>query len=260
MFATDFIFDSQRLSDYDCIICSFDGEVSSSGAEIEYNVVKAPNKNKYNFYGAQFNEVITWEFSICKNPCGNDNEYFDQYEESMLSKWLLKLDNYKWFQFDQEGYEDLFYMVTINMFPHQIAGRTVGFDLTVTSNCAYGFTDLIFKKAIINASTPLKFVVNNDLNVCEYPEMIITGQGDFYISNDSDKSQNVILDKASEFTNVSTPIVMDSDNEIITGIASPDDFNWYFLRLVDGENILSTNSVYDVNIEFKYREARRVIV
>ena len=261
MYAKDFIFDSHRLSDYNCMICSFDSNNDSpaSGGEIEFNVAKSPNRDKFNFYGSKLNSVFTWNFSICKKICDdNQNDYFDQYEESMLAKWLLKLDGYRYLQFDQDGYEDIFYKVQINnMIPHQISGRTIGYDLTVISNCGYGFSDLITKNTTISSATPLKLMVHNDLDSVIFPYITITGSGNFYVSNDSDISQNISTGKASQFTNVSSVLEMDCENDIITG-CNPDNFNWYFLRLVDGENIISTNST--LNIEIKYREIRRVIV
>lgn len=261
MFATDFLFDSQRLSDFGCMICSFDGEPEpASGGEIEFNVVKSPNKDRFLFYGAQFNTVLTWNFSICKNVCSNNDMHFDQYEESMLAKWLLKTDGYKPFQFDQEGWEDIYYNVYINMKPRQVGGRTIGYDLTATSNCGYGYSNEITKIATINSSTPLKFNVNNDINTVIYPHIQIKGSGDFYISNNSDLMQNIRNDKASEFANISGTITMDSENDVILGIPTPNDFNWYFMRLVDGTNEITTNSINGINVEIIYREARRIIV
>lgn len=56
-------------------------------------------------------------------------------------------------------------------------------------------------------------------------------------------------------------VTLDSDNDIVDGIVNPKtDFNYYFLHLVDGENIIKTTSEADVDIEIKYREARRVIL
>ena len=255
MFATDFLFDSQRLSDFGCMICSFDGDFSTAeGSEIEYNVVQSPARDRFNFYGAKWSSQIVWNFSICKNPCVDSDVYFSQYEESQLAKWLLKTDGYKPFQFDQEGYEDIYYKAYINMMPYQVGGRTVGFDLTVTSDCAYGYTDLIVKKATINASTPLRININNDITADILPLFTINGNGSFYLRNDSD-TMNI----NTEFKNVSSTITMDSENDIILGV-SPNEFNWHFLRLVDGNNIIKTDSESDIKLEIKYREVRRVIV
>jgi len=261
MYATDFLFDTNKLSDFGCMICSFDGEnQTATGGEIEFNVVKSPNKDRYNFYGSQFTNVLVWNFSICKNNCIDDNTYFDQYEESRLAEWLLKTDGYRWLQFDQEGWEDICYNVHIDMLPHQVGGRTVGFDLTVTSDCGYGFSQEMRKKFVLNSSTPYNLFVTNDINMVSYPCLSITGSGDFYISNDSDSMQNASNDCASEFTNIDGTIYVDSENDVILDIQTPNDFNWYFMRLVNGNNKITTNSTSNLQIEMTYREIRRVIV
>ena len=260
MYATDFLFDTNRLSDFNCIICSFDGEPEpASGGEIEFNVVKSPNKDRFLFYGAQFNTVLTWNFSICKNVCSNNDMHFDQYEESMLANWLLQMDGYKYFQFDQDGY-DVNYRATMQMTPHQIGGKTVGFNLTVTTDCGYGYSSEITRKAIINATTPLKIKVNNDIKTVVYPYIKINGTGSFHISNDSDTTQRVANAKETRLDNVFESIILDCENDVIEGLGNPNDFSYYFPRLVSGENIITTNSSSDIEIEIKYREVRRVLV
>lgn len=261
MFATDYLFDLQRLSDFGCMICSFDGDLdTASGGDIEFNVVKAPNRDRYTFYGSQMESVLTWNFSICKNPCLY-NEYselfFDQYEESMISNWMLKRDGYHWLQFDQEGYEDISYNVQVtSMTPHQIDGKTIGFDLSVVSDCGYGFTNEIVKKFTINSSNSYTLTLHTDMTEYVLPYIVIDGNGKFKINNENDTLQS-----ATQFKNINDQIVMDSDNNIITGINDFDeDFNWYFLRLVNGDNKLTTDSSSDIEIEIIYREARRVIV
>lgn len=263
MFATDFLFDNQRASDLGLMICSFNGDFeTASGGEIEFNVVKTPNQDKFTFYGAQFNSPIEWNFSICKNPCLNKSFYFNQYEESMVCKWLLRTDGYKLFQFDQPGYEDIFYNVYINLIPHQESGRTVGFDLTVTSDCAYGFTDIIKKEAFINKSTPLRLNIHSDINTHILPKVRINGRGNFTINNyrnyNNGSYKNQILDKIIEFKNISTEIILDSDTDIVTGLSNPSDFNWHFLYLIDGTNFITTNSSSNIKIELEYREPRYV--
>lgn len=263
MYATDFLFNDNRASDFGLIIGSFDGEFeTASGGNIEFNVVKTPNRDRYDFYGAQFNEVLTWNFSIVKNPCVNDNSemYFNQYEESQIAQWLLKQDGYKWFQFDQDGYRDVYYRVQINMVPHQVGGQTAAFDLTVTSDCGYGYSEEIVKKYILNANKPIRLDVHSDTNSYILPYISLTGNGDFYISNDSDLSQCYANLKETKLQNTSGIVTMDSDKDIITGISSPNDFSWYFLRLINGVNNITTDSINDVEIEFNYREPRRVIV
>ena len=164
-------------------------------------------------------------------------------------------------QFIQDGYEDIYYNVSFQMTPHQIYGRTVGFDLKATSDCGYGYSGEITQGSVLNSKTPFTFHIHSDLNTYILPYIKIKGSGDFWLSNNNDILQNKSNDKETAFQNVSGEIAMDSDNGIISGIHSPgSDFNWYFLRLVDGDNEIATNSETDIEMEIRYREPRRVIV
>ncbi len=271
MYATDFLFDRQRASDFGCMICSFDGGLQPvSGGEIECNAIKTPGTDTFTFYGSQFNSALTWTFSICKNPCKNKDIHFSQYEESMIMKWLAKTDGYRWLQFNQEGYEDIFYKVNINALPHQVAGRTIGFDLTATSNCAYGFTDVITKKASIALMEPFLLNIHSDIDTYILPIMKVkykptnprplsfdncrSGRNFSYGNADS------ILDKPIKIENMSQDVTMDSDMGIIKGLARPNDFNWSFLKLVNGTNVIMTDHGRDIEIELQYREPRYVRV
>lgn len=262
MFATDFTFDGRRASEMDLMICSFDGVLeTASGGEIEYNVVKSPGRDSFTFYGSQFNSVLTWNFSICKNPRRTSNLYFDQYEESRIAKWLIRTDGYKYLQFDQPGYEDIFYKAYINAVPRQINGQTVGFDLVATSNCAYGFTDVIKRNETFNSSAPLLLNIHSDVNTYIFPKIKLKGSGNFNIDNYKDENfQDSLLDKPMEFKNVSanTEIFIDSNFDIITGLSNPNNFNWCFLVLADGKNFITTSSNSNIEIELQYREPRLI--
>lgn len=290
MIATDFIFDGKRASDYGLMIVSINSnnESVASGGDMEYSVAKTPNNDRFTFYGSQFNNVLTWNISIVKDPCQCVSPTITAYEESEIAKWLMKTDGYRWFQFYQEGHENIYYKVYINMIPNQIAGSTIGFDLTITSDCAYGFSNIITKQATINASTPYKFYVDNNINNYIFPKVTIKGKilcdnsisdditsndeniienteahsetaSNFYIYNANDPEQNINNDKACQFKNIDIAnITMDSDNDIITGVA-PNQFNWYFLRLLNGKNTIATNSESNIDIKIEYREIRRVI-
>ncbi len=263
MFATDFLFDNNRASDFGLMIGSFNNEtLTATGGDIEYNIVKTPDRDTFDFYGAQLNTVITWNFSIVKNPCLSNDQSpcFSQYEESQIAQWLLKQDGYRWFQFDQKGYEDVYYKVHINMLPYQTGGKTVGFNLMVTSDCGYGYSEEIIKKYTINKDNPIRLDIHSDINSYILPLLELNGTGNFYISNNSDLSQNKLNGKATDLQNITKTIMMNSSTNTISGISSPNDFNWYFLRLVNGVNHIVTDSENNIDIKFTYREPRRIIV
>ena len=49
-------------------------------------------------------------------------------------------------------------------------------------------------------------------------------------------------------------------NDIINGIDTPNDFNWYFPRIADGLNTFTTDNATPFTVELKYREPRRVLI
>lgn len=251
MYATDFVFDGVNLSSKGYMICTFDGDSIVSGGEIEPIVKKAPNADEYTYYTAQINNVLTWELGICKLPCGTEAfEPLNQYEESELAQFLLKTDGYRWLQFVQpDDYPDVFYKVYINMSPYQIGGQTFGYNLTITSNCGYGFSHE-YTATLTDGNQPLTINVNNDLNRYNYPTVSFeTNADECWIYNENDLEQNLDTGKESHFYNlgdnvdVLKEISMDSTNDVINGIETPDQFNWNFLRLVNGENNIYADGI-----------------
>ena len=251
MYATDFIFDGVSLSSKGYMICSFDGDSIVSGGEIEPIVKKTPATDEYTYYAAEINNVLTWELGICKLPCGTEDfEPLNQYEESELAKWLLKTDGYRWLQFVQpDDYPDVYYKVYINMSPVQIGGQTFGYNLTITSNCGYGFSGERTYR-FFSENQPLTINVDNDLNRYIYPTVTFeTNADECWIYNENDLEQNLDNHKESHFHNlgdhvdVPLEITMDSANDITNGIETPDQFNFRYLKLVNGENKIYTDGI-----------------
>lgn len=265
---TNFQFNQTKLSDFDCIIAYFDNSSDEvSGGTTEYDSVKAPNSDKFKFYGSQFNEVLTWNFSIIKNPCfkKETDMKFSHSEERKIMKWLKRTDGYKWFNFiEDDSEEKIYYQVKVDVNPHRIGGKTLGYDLTVTSNCAYGFTDIITKHFFISPEHSFTFSVDTDMNEYIYPEEVTIKNNtvtSFYLENSNDIYRTG--DTSSHFTNIpeKSTLVLDCDNQIITGLTSPDNFNWYFPRLVDRDNkFIVTTKKGEIEITMQYREARMVVI
>lgn len=144
VFCTEFIYDGISSREYDIIICSFDGGQSGEmtiGNNIEFTTFKSPNSNRWMKTGALYNEQLTFSFHICKNPCNNiyKDKFFTERELSFLIRWLVRKD-YKWLQFIQEGYENIFYNCQINAQRYMFAGKCYGLTLTVTCDAPFGWS------------------------------------------------------------------------------------------------------------------------
>ena len=251
MYATDFVFDGVNLSSKGYMICTFDGDSIVSGGEIEPIVKKTPSVDEYTYYVAEINNVLTWELGICKLPCGTEAfEPLNQYEESELAQFLLKTDGYRWLQFVQpDDYPDVFYKVYINMTPYQIGGQTFGYNLTITSNCGYGFSHE-YTATLTDDNQPLTINVNNDLNRYIYPTVSFeTNADECWIYNENDLEQNLDNGKECHFYNLGDnvdilkEINMDSGNDLVQGLENPNQFNFHYLRLVNGENNIYADGI-----------------
>lgn len=262
MFTTDFVFDGKRASDMGFVLCSFDGERQpATGGEVEFEVVKPPDNDKFDFYGAQYTAPLEWNLSIMKDPCKfMNNIYLTNEDERMVYNWLQKRDGYHWFCFCEKDEDaEIYFRVKINLQPHFIGGRTAGFNMTVTADSAFGYTKLKKKVGSLSSSSPLIIYVDTDTKGYLLPEFNITGSGSFYISNDSDPVRNKANEKAAEFTGASGTMYMNSEYGILDGL-DLSNFSCRFLRLVDGKNVFTTNSTGAIKMEIFYREVRRVAI
>ena len=259
MYAHDFCFNGQTCSDHNLIICSYqsNSENTISGGEMEYIVAKSPRTYKNNYYGCNYNSPLEWQIGLCKNPCYFHNEiYFTQYEEREITNWLVKETGYRWLQFIQEGYEDVMYKVLINVLPEQVNGHTVAFNLTITSDSPYGYSQEFIRKSKISKDKPLVVKMASDSETYINPTIkFIGGDGITSFNNleDTMMGETKIKFKGNE-------IIMDTENRIIEGIDKPDDFNYRYIRLLNGTNTIITDSSLPIDVEMRYREIRRVYV
>ena len=71
MYAIDFEYDGQYLSDYGFIVCNFDAtsgiNIADAGSKITFNKVSRNNGKSYSLTSAKYGECIQCTFDICKN-------------------------------------------------------------------------------------------------------------------------------------------------------------------------------------------------
>lgn len=265
MFAQDFLFDKQKLSDFGFVIGSeTNGDAVVSGGDIEILSERTPDADNFTYYTGKLDSPIQFNFEIYKLNCDDLNDiYVTSREQSMIAKWLIRKSKnlgYGWLQFDQETYQDIYYKVCFtSMLPIQVMGRTVGFQLSCTSNCGYAFSEEKKHLFTISSTMTKNIIVTSDIQTYIYPLIKLTGDLAIVNINNLDDTQQT----QTTISSSSSTVVIDSENDIITGISNPQsDFNWYFPRLIDGENHLriTGSSTRTVTVELTYREPRRILV
>lgn len=188
-----------------------------------------------------------------------------QQEYSALSRFLKRRDGYHWLQFDQYGYEDVYFNVKFDLEPKQIYGDTIGFTLKMDTDSPYGYSREIVKKFSLSASNSYYKIVNNNDSVGKlYPFTTITPYDNGNIIFTSGINDDKVT---TQINNVikNQKIILDGDHDYFEGISNPNDFNYQFPILdnkYDDKNTFFyyvTNSV-GFDIELQYRYTRMVIV
>lgn len=272
MHCSDFIFDNERLSGHGYMMCNFDGaDTSWNGGDVTFKTVKPPSSNVFTHYCSSFEEPISFNLSIMKNPCDNSSQEemsFAQDEESYIMRWLQRLDGYHWFAFDQEGWEDVWFNIQINPKPHYINGDIVGYDLTCVADSPYGYSRLYTKKISLSHSSTNN---SNSVNIKNYsdipgyfhPKVKITphGNGNVYLLSGCDDYKKITRIENAIKNNA---IILDKNNDEIEGINNINNFNFVFPVMANSYkdiNTVFTNiGDVDIDMEIEYRFIRRVAV
>lgn len=273
MICTNFIFDNESLSDYGMIVCTFgdNNETSWSGGDITFNTQKAPSNDVHTFYTSSAETPLSCTFDICKNPClmNKDGiEYVTQDEYSALSRFLKRRDGFHWMQFDNEGFEDIYFNAKFDMQPKEICGRTVGFTLTMTTDSPYGYSRLVTKSFELSATSPTKSFINyDDVVGISYPILKIKPKSDgnlILTTGCSDEERTTVINNVK----TNSEILLDGNNDYYEGINNPNDFNYEFPIISNtyknrktNVGIQTTGNVsVGCSVYFEYRYKRMVTV
>lgn len=270
MYASDLIFNGHSTKEFGVVIGTFDNEIGvATGGEIEVKAIVAPNKDKQDYYGDSIPDALVWSFSIFKDMDVNTSKYFTHDEERHIAKWLLFESGFKCFNFLTDDPTEIYYFGRCNMRPHQIGGRTAGFDITITSNCGYGFSKEYKRTEKFNLydtvgnllkSKSIQLQVNSDLQRKVYPIIKIENAHNGFTIKNSDNKGNIIYECIVEKSNKGNDIIFESENDIVYGLDNANDFNYVFPYLISGMNSFTCDSTEDITFTISYREIRRVIV
>lgn len=238
MKALDFNYDGLFLSDFGCIICTFDSPGTddfSVGSEISFNTATV-NFGKRNYLTSiQYDNCLTAEFSICKNVDNmkdKENQFFTIEEQRELTRWLNRPEFLPLYIVD-EGYENIYFEGSFNLSKVEVAGNIIGFNLEFTSNRPFGLSRPYVRK--FNVSSAGQRVVIQDMSDeigYLYADIAITcgASGTLSIRNDIDgritEVKNCI---AGEKITMKDMIIESSNGTHQRTIMN--DFNFTFLRI-----------------------------
>lgn len=252
MYATDFEYNNEKLSDYGMMICSFSGagdtQTVSSGADITFHQAKADGSSHFQFYASTYDTAFTTTIQICKDPDHAKTQsetYLSPDEVSALQRWLCPKDGYHKFKTNQEEFETLYWNALFSSKQILIDGRTAGLELTMFTDAPYAYLDALpleyecTPHPAEGESSPV-FTIYDASDEIGYiqPDMEITilEEGDFSLSNSMESGQRRMLLKNCHPNEV---IHIDGRHQIITSSLSTEehniakDFNYFFPRIMN---------------------------
>lgn len=259
MYAIDFEYDGQYLSDYGFIICNFDAssgaDVADAGSKITFETVSRNRGKQYSLVNAKYEQCVTTTFDICKNP-----DEFD-YEDRMISndeyrdliRWLNRREFLKFQVFDEDDNErdTCYFNASFNVDKIKIAEKLYGLRLTMESDKPFGygqeqtvswtFTDVSVSKILSDMSDEIGYI---------YPDMTITinQAGDLSVYNELLSCTMII-----KGCTAGEVITINGNEQIIsTSYNSHDicnDFNYEFMKI--GNTIDTRNNKITVSLPCK---------
>lgn len=181
IFGSHFIFDGIDSREFDVITCSFDGSQDESlpmGLGIE--PITTELSDRIIDYGGKYNEVITFDFSIT-HGCGRMGEPFDRKEIRDITNWLSSKE-LKWLSFFDEDETEYWYFCRFtDIETKKLGGKTVGFNLEVTCDSPFAYSEIktikLWEVNITNSPKVKTFIsnitINSDTDVPIHPNIFI---------------------------------------------------------------------------------------
>lgn len=243
MYAKDFEYDGQSLSDYNCIVCDFDGSsgavFASAGSSITFNKTSRNFGRGSSLSGIQYDECITATFDICKDPdvTFESDIYFTSDECRDIMRWLNRGSFHKFrVLYDDDDIDTFYYNASFNIEKIKVGERVCGLRLTMETDKPYAYgADEKFSFTVTRVTTAKTFMVkdvSDDIGDI-YPKLhiICNGAGNLEI-------YNATLDKKTIIQNCvkGEEITIDGNILMITSTSSDnvwDRFNYVFPQLTN---------------------------
>lgn len=268
MYATDFEYAGERLSDYGMTICSFNGngdiETLSSGSDITFNQVKAGKSNTFQICSSNYEIGLVSTFQICKNPCLSKNQdemMLTTLEVSILQKWLCRKNQYHRFKIlNKDGYEDLYWNATFTAKQITLCDKIIGLELTLYTDAPFTYMDKICIERDCSEIHSFDIYDVSDEEGWIYPDIKITllESGDFRLSNSLD-DKDMLLKECIENEVISingkSHIISTSDSRSIAN-----QFNYCFPRIINSYDTNKNTFTCSLKckIEFSYSPIKKI--
>lgn len=277
MYAIDFEYDNQYVSDYGFIVCNFNASSGANtvdaGSKITFNKIAKRNGKENSLIGMKYGECLQCQFDICKNPDIYDYKdrkiTTDEFRDIM--RWLNRPEFHRFQIIDnsEKFREPCYFNASFNIEKIFVADELYGLRLTMETDKPFGYGEK--QKYVLDA--PEKYVTTGtaiapvipDLNIYDTSDEI----GETYVDIDITcyKDGTIVVNNRSlgsgKFLEIKNckqgeKIHIDGNNLIITSSNSShniaNDFNYNFLKIrntfTDRKNRIVTNTFCKIEISY----------
>ena len=268
MYLKDFVYNGERLSDYNLMVCNFDGsnDTVDIGNNITINKVKSPNSYKYMSTGHSYDDAFITTFQVCKISCkDNVDSVIKEDELNRIIRWLNRKRFCKFKPiYDRHEFSDVYYNASFNIQIIKFGKDVVGLELTLNTDAPFGYIEPVeyHHEFIAENDEFVVFDYSDEVGFL-YCDATITclESGDLRISNELDKNNAVVIRncKKGEVIQLygSQKVIKNSDDSDHRTLYN--DFNYNFLRVVNSyennENVFRSN--LKCKLTMKYSPIRK---
>ena len=231
---TDFEFNGKNLSDFGFVTCNFGskGLETIGGVKTTFNTVPVQNGVNNLLTSVQYDECLTTQIQICKNPCHSNDMEISPTLFRELSRWLCRQQFLK-FKLLSEEHIDTYHEVVIQLDKIELDGKLVGLELNVTSNRPFSLKEPVYftiKNTVQNGKHSIYDVSHEEGYIYPYMEVTVLEDGNLSIYNEIENRETVVKNcVAGEVITMDYPMI--SSNDLMHKIQ--DDFNWEFFRIAN---------------------------
>lgn len=279
MYATNFEYADEKLSDYGMMICRFDTaggiETVSSGSDITFQQIPLHKGKQFFITSASYDSALTTTLQICKNPQLTDRQTLSPIEISALQRWLCRKNQYHKFKILQEGFETIYWNAAFSARQILLKGDIIGMELTLYTDAPFAYMDDVIieitEDDLLQNSDTLEYTFDifnlSDEEGYIYPDMEITilesadmtENKKFTLTNVSDSNRPLTIKNCSK----DEVITINGKTHTISAFPYHDlakDFNYCFPRIfnsyTNNKNTFTTN--LKCRIRLSYPPVRKV--
>ncbi len=281
----DIEFNGVSLGELGYKVISFDGMKSGlkdSNGNVTWNTSKAINRDSWAIHGRHYEEPLSTKIQIAKYSCESGMiEELVPKDQSQLKRLLELTNGYKPLKIFADGYEEMYFLVTVTIAWYDLGDKVIGAELTVTCDSTHGYNLQEYSFEKVQTGSEIKIYNDSDDPGAIIPqEVIITvlESGTIRLHNNLDQEyygedRDMIVDNC-----VSGEIVTINGNTLqaITNLEShktfADDYNYEPIHLINFDTDVE-NNYYDqirwnnienagvpISIKIKFRANRMVVI